>query len=289
MNKDIIFVADIFLEEYTGGAELTTEAILEKKPNEFNIIKIKSESVNKNFIDKYKENVWIFGNFSLIDNLLLLDIIKNVKQYYVIEYDFKFCSFRSKLVHKMKENVCKCNETQFGKIILLFLTKSKAVFWMSKKQFEIQKELFPPLEKTKNIILSSVFSERDIKYIKELNKVIKKKNNKFIILQSGSPVKNTGGCIEYAAKNNLQYDIVNDLPYFKLLRKLSESKGLIFLPAAEDTCPRLIIEAKLLNCEIVTNNNVLHLQEEWYNQSNELIFDYLENNVNIFWEYLRNN
>lgn len=289
MIKNILFVSDMFLDEYVGGAELTSEAIIEKIPQNFNLIKITSNSVNNELIEKHKDDIWVFSNFYLIDYLLLIDIIKKIKNYYVIEYDFKYCLYRSKIVHKIAEGECNCQETQRGKIIFLFLVKSKCIFWMSKKQYEIQKEMFPSLEKTKNVILSSVFSERDIKYIKELNKITKNKNNKFIILQSFSPIKNTNGCIEYAVKNNLKYELVENLPYFKLLRKLSESRGLIFLPSAEDTCPRIVIEAKLLDCELIINDNVLHIEEEWYNKNNELTFEYLENNVNLFWNYLKEN
>lgn len=287
--KNIIFVSDLFVDDYVGGAELTTEAIIQQKPEEYNVIKVRSNSVNTNLIEEHKNDIWVFGNFYLIDNLLLLDIAKKIKKYYVIEYDFKFCLFRSKIVHESNTGQqCDCGESQRGKIIFLFLTKSTAVFWMSQKQFEIQKELFPAIEKTSNVVISSVFSDRDIGYIDELRKVTKNKNNKFIILQSSSPVKNTVGCIEYANKNNLEYETVGNLPYFQLLRKLANSKGLIFLPSAEDTCPRIVIEAKLLNCSLIMNDNVLHSQEQWFNEPHEKIIKYLQNNANFFWDHIGN-
>jgi len=285
--KNILFVCDLFVDEYIGGAELTTEAIIEKTPNDYNIIRIKSASVTEKLIEEHKDDIWVFGNFSGVDFTLLLDIIKKVKNYYVLEYDFKFCEHRSIMVHERRESECNCQNTQKGKITFLFLTKSKAIFWMSERQFKIQKTIFPSLEKTNNIVLSSVFSERDIKYIKELNNVRNKKNNKFIILNSFSPIKNTEGCIEYAKNNNLEYKLIDNLPYFLLLRELSNSRGLIFLPSAEDTCPRIVIEAKLLDCEIILNKNVLHAEEEWYDKSKELIFDYLQNNCNLFWNFLK--
>ena len=106
--KSILFVCDYFIDEYVGGAELTTEAIIEKVPNDYNIIKIKSASVTLKLIEDHKNDIWVFGNFSNIDILLLLEIIKKVSRYYVIEYDFKFCEYRSKAIHEKFAGKCDC-------------------------------------------------------------------------------------------------------------------------------------------------------------------------------------
>ena len=43
-------------------------------------------------------------------------------------------------------------------------------------------------------------------------------------------------------------------PHFVELVGEKSAKGLVFLPKGGDTCPRLVIEAKLLGCDIVTND-----------------------------------
>ena len=45
--------------------------------------------------------------------------------------------------------------------------------------------------------------------------------------------------------------------------KLRTSKGLVYLPAGLDTCPRLVIEAKMLDCKLILNNKVQIKDEEW--------------------------
>ena len=47
-ESDVIFVADFFADEYTGGAELTTEAVFKTSP--YNTYKLKSSDLNQELI-----------------------------------------------------------------------------------------------------------------------------------------------------------------------------------------------------------------------------------------------
>jgi hypothetical protein len=132
-------------------------------------------------------------------------------------------------------------------------------------------------------ILSSVFSEEHLGLMNKLNQEAGK-NNKFLILGSDSWIKGTDECIAYANKNNLEYEIVSDMSYMEILKKIRYSRGLIFLPKAHDTCPRIVIEAKILGCELHLNENVLHKDEEWFRD--EKIMKYLKNRREYFWSGL---
>ena len=43
---------------------------------------------------------------------------------------------------------------------------------------------------------------------------------------------------------------------------------MVYLPRGGDTCPRLVIEAHLLGCDLVLNENVQHKDEIWFNTEN---------------------
>jgi hypothetical protein len=73
------------------------------------------------------------------------------------------------------------------------------------------------------------------------------------------------------------------MPYPEFLKKLSTFKGLVFLPAGDDTCPRITVEAKLMGLELITNNHVLHANEEWFNKSIPEIEEYLLDGPSRFW------
>ena len=86
----------------------------------------------------------------------------------------------------------------------------------------------------------------------------------------------------YARKNKLKYELVAGLQHKELLKKLSESKGLIFLPNGYDTCPRIVIEAKLLGCDVILNDNVQHKDELWFNDSLSIL-NYIEQQKILFY------
>ena len=277
---DIIFVADFFYDgqNYLGGAELTTEAIISYCNN--NVIKIESKNLSVDFIKENVDKKWIFGNFFFITDKIFLEIIKSKLTYDVIEYDFKYCTERSPQVHINRTGSCNCENEFRGKLISLFFKKSRKCWFMSEKQKQVYKSNFPFLNEDKMVVLSSVFKSSTLEKIIAFNL---NKNNKYVIFESGNWLKGTKNCIEYAQKANYDYDLVKYLPYEMMLQQLADSKGLIFLPNAHDTCPRITIEAKLLGCDLVLGDNVLHKDEEWFSGSIDDTLSYLQGNCNKFW------
>ena len=271
----IIFVSDSFAEQYVGGAELTTEAIIDEAL--FPVNKVISAQVTVEMMKKFQDSFWIFGNFANLSETCILHAAKNL-DYSVIEYDYKFCKFRSVIKHEKFEDKCECHTGTHGKLVAAFLAKSKMNFWMSKKQHDYYTDFFPIIKN--NTILSSVFSADTISYLKSLN--TENKNDKWIILDSPSWIKGKNEAVEYAKKNELNYELVWGLDYKELLKKLATSRGLILMPLARDTCPRLAIEAKILGCELVLNEYVQHKDEEWFDTKDSII-TYLENRARCFW------
>jgi|6_EtaG_2_1085325.scaffolds.fasta_scaffold06618_3 hypothetical protein len=271
----IIFVSDAFSEQYNGGAELTTDAIIDSSL--FPVNKILSQNVNLSLLQEYKSSFWIFGNFSGVSAECLLYAAKNL-DYSVIEYDYKFCKYRSVKKHEKFEDTCNCHTTNHGKLVASFLARSKMNFWMSKKQCDIYTDIFPFIKN--NTVLSSVFSDDTLFYLNKLRTT--NKNNKWIILDSPSWIKGREDAILYAKEHNMEYELVWGLEYEELLKKLANSRGLILLPPGKDTCPRLAIESKILGCKLVLNDNVQHKDEEWF-ESKDTIIKHLQTRGSVFW------
>tara|TARA_R110002074_G_scaffold354329_2_gene526154 strand:- start:448 stop:2058 length:1611 start_codon:yes stop_codon:yes gene_type:complete len=272
----IIFVSDAFSEHYQGGAELTTDAIIDASL--FPVNKILSAQVNVQLMENNKDSLWVFGNFSGVSKDCILYAAKNL-DYCVIEYDYKFCEYRSIKKHEKFEGKCECHNQTTGKLIAAFMARSKMNFWMSEEQRKLYTSYFPFIKN--NVVLNSVFSENTLQYLKTLNTT--KKNDKWIILDSPSWIKGRDVSIAYAKDNNLEYELVWGLKYEELLKKLASSKGLIFLPLAHDTCPRLVMEAKALNCELILNDHVQHREEEWFCDVDSM-FAHLSSRTNVFWQ-----
>jgi len=78
----ILFVADMFAQDYVGGAELTTEAII--SDSYIPVKKIHSQFINIDLMKKNHDKIWIFGNFSNLDERCILYAVKNLN-YFVLE------------------------------------------------------------------------------------------------------------------------------------------------------------------------------------------------------------
>lgn len=280
MENKVIFVADIFEKDYAGGAELTSEALIDKSP--FDVVKIYARHVNLDLIKKFANSVWIFGNFSTMDLNLIPTIATNLK-YVVLEYDYKFCAYRSveRHLHEAGQE-CDCHQKDMGKIISAFYYAADHVFWMSHEQKKRYTDRFPFLADKGTTVLSSVFSDKFFSQIDELKNESKKRAG-WVVLGSSSWIKGFEDAETWCKENGKEYSIVWNLPYEKILKKLSESEGFAYLPRGGDTCPRMVIEAKLLGCEVVTNDNVQHASEEWYLAAPDAVCDYLRQRPEVFW------
>jgi|TARA_R110000796_G_scaffold251847_1_gene384188 hypothetical protein len=272
----LIFVSDLFVNQYTGGAELTSEALI--SGSYYPVIKVNSNSVTPELMEKYKDSYWIFGNFSNVPQHSILFAIKNLN-YSVIEYDYKFCVYRSIEKHNAID-ACNCAQELVGKIVSLFFNSAKHVWFMSEAQKQKYIDKFPFLDKQSTRVLSSVFSKDTLGYIRNID--CENKNNKWIILDSPSWVKGANQAEQHAISNNLEYEKVFNLEYHDFLKKLASSKGVIYLPLGSDTCPRLVIEAKMLGCQLILNDKVQHESEPWFD-SQKSVFDYLSSRSDIFW------
>ena len=277
-NQKIIFVSDFFSDEILGGAELSSEALLSyyKHP----VLKLKSKNITPELINLYSNYFWIFGNFSHLNHKLFELIIKKIN-YSIIEYDYKHCKYRSFEKHSSEEGRCNCNESEHGKLINLFFMSAKSIFWMSQLQKDLTTARFQNLLKKDNFILSSIFSNDQLHKILSLQNL--KQKDSWTYLKSNSWVKGTPQTESFLKDKLKQSRPIQNLSYNETLNLLSETENLVYLPAGSDTCPRLVIEAKLLDCNLHLNHNVQHQYEDWFKHSKQDLINYLQNNNKIFW------
>ena len=281
-SKKIIFVSDLFIEDYRGGAELTTEAFIRSMPIMHQAAKINCSKLTKEIIDEHNSAHYVICNFSALDDNVKVYMCKNA-DYSIVEYDYKICKYRSLNKHQVIENKpCDCLETYSGKINQAFYGYAKHILFMSEGQRSIFLERLKTLKKEKTFVLSSAFSKGDISFIQSIKD--NEKSDTFLILGSKSWIKGTNECIQYAKNNNLKYEIIENLPYHELLIKMSTSKGLIFKPLDYDTCPRIVIEAKMLGCELILNEHVQHKDEPWF-KTQESCYEYMNSRLETFWSY----
>jgi hypothetical protein len=285
-NVDYIIVADMFAEDYCGGAELTLEAILEKCPDKY--FKIHCQAVTTELIKANKDKHWILGNFASLPKSIMIELVLSKVSFSVIECDYKYCRYRSSHLHFLQEKKeCTCYSEQQGIFVRAFFDKAKNVFFMSEEQKRIYEKLFEQwhvVKTSKYVVLSSVFLSDTLKKLSDARKMKTSNNGKMVVLSGGSWIKAQEQTEQYCKNNKIEYDLVGGLQPNEFLEKISQYKGLVFHPAGFDTCPRLVIEAKLLGLQLDLNDNVQHKNEEWFSSNVEECEKYLEGRADYFWK-----
>jgi len=284
----IVFIADLFSNEYLGGAELTTDNIISKVPNNHKVFRIKAKDLTIEHLQSGTEKYWIFCNYTSMNMELIPIIVANLF-YSIVEYDYKFCKYRSIEKHKEIEgSECNCHESMEGKLASAFFYGADRLFWMAQNQLDLYLERFPFLQGSNNHILSSVFTDKTLDNLKQLRESNIKRTEKYTIVGSTSWIKGVNEAEDYCLENNLNFETVWKLKHTDLIKKFSENKGMVFLPLGGDTCPRTVIEAKLAGCNLILNENVQHKNEGWFNESIDKIDEYLRTAGNRFWSKIIN-
>jgi len=282
-NAEYMFVSDLFKDQYQGGAELSLQAIIDSCPTAY--LRANSNAVSNELIERHKDKKWIFGNIASIDLNLLPKFTENNIEYSFVEFDYKFCKHRNPLLYSFVEpEECSYPETEKGKVFSDFILNSKSTFFMSEKQRDIYLDCLPDIRDANTSILSSVFDDAFFDKIDALSSTNNGKQDKWVVLGSNSWVKGAVASEKWCSQNKVDYEVLFDLPYPQFLEKLNQSTGICFKPSGYDTCPRFVIEAKLLGCELELNDNVQHCDEEWFNKDPEEMINYLRTRKDFFWQ-----
>ena len=287
-KSDYVFVSDLFKDQYVGGAELSLQVLIDSCDK--TKARINSSDLTHGLIDWHKDATWVFGNIAQLDDKLIEYIINKGIKYHFVEFDYKFCEYRNPLLYEfLEDEKCDYKETKKGTLIKDFVNSSVKTYFMSEAQRDIYIDSFPDVNKNKMEVLSSLFDDKFFETIDNLNNKEKtEERKKWLVLGSRSWVKGAKESEMWCKNNNLDYEVVTDLPYEQMLEKLSNSKGVCFKPTGLDTCPRFIIEAKLLGCQLELNNNVQHLNEEWFDTDDtEKIISYLKTRKQQFWSSVK--
>lgn len=263
-NPQIIIVADFFAKDITGGAELSTQALIDSVPQDLELKLLYSRDISMEILEEFKDSYWVFTNCAGMDLNLIPTVASNL-DYSIVEYDYKFCRYRSIEKHKAAENVeCDCHEQIHGKVISAFFLGAKTIWWMSEKQQERYVEKFPFLANSNSVVLSSIFGDSFFLKIRELNQ-LKLEKKGWLVLDSESWIKGTQDAIDHCKEKDLEYTLIKGKTHNETLEMLASAEGLVYLPRGGDTCPRLVIEAHMLGCRLVLNENVQHKDEIWFN------------------------
>lgn len=269
---DYVFVDDSAIA--LGGTALTLEAIIE--PIQDRVEFVKTSDLTPQHLQFKRPKVWILGNVTALtaEATKALRQLMTEEPFVKIEFDYGYCKFRGEIPHqKLGGPLCDCPSSQdataavFSELYKLVKQKALHVFYMSEEQrnFHLCKVLGTE-NSHKTSVLSSCFLKKDLTKMELLRQ--KPKNGRYAIVDGlggwHTQAKGVSEALDVANASGFDYSLIKTHTHGELLEKLSDFASLIFLPLIHDTCPRIVIEAKLMGLEVLTNSRAQHVYEDWW-------------------------
>jgi len=275
----IFFIADFFYKDLTGGAELNDYSVIARlRDAGFEVVELYCKSLTIDFLNKNSNDKFIIANFVTMPEYIREHMAQNCK-YIIYEHDHKYLKRRNPIFYKdfiaPKEELANVR----------FYKRAKKVVCLTQLAVDVIKANTGLANISK--IGASVWTDADLEYIKQLSK--NNRNGKYAIMDSDNPIKKREQCIKYCEKNNIEYELIKDKDHKRFLEKLSYYTGLVFMTGHLETCCRLVVEAKMMNCKVIMQHKLIGAtSEDWFSFSGrkltEEIREVSKGSVRIFEE-----
>ena len=214
MKKNIIFIADFFIEDLVGGGELNNEELINRlKKINYNVLKKRSTEIDSQYIDNNKDSFFIVANFIGLNEQAKLSLLN--KKYIIYEHDHKYLKNRNPSIY---DNFVSTENNLINKN---FYKNSVAIFAQSKIHCQV---IWKNLG-IKNIINCSgnFWSDEQLDIIKRYKN--SEKIHDYGILQSNNPIKNTHEAVQYCKNKNVNFNLIPFINFEEYIKRLSECKN----------------------------------------------------------------
>jgi hypothetical protein len=152
-----------------------------------------------------------------------------------------------------------------------FYSKAKVVICQSKLHMQVvEKNL-----KTGNVISVSgnLWSEDLLGHLEKITIPQDQKEDVCSVMYSNIPNKNLEGCIMYCKVKGLKVDKIMPCEHQEFLTRLNKNKSLVFFPKTLETLSRIVVEARMLDCKVVTNSKIGATSEGWFKLKGQPLID----------------
>jgi len=260
----IILIADFFVEDgILGGGELNNDEFVKIAASQgIEVKKINSHVITTSLINENIESKFVVANFLRLreecKNLLI-----NKADYVIYEHDHKYLITRNPAdFEDFKAPKDKIVNYEFYK-------NAKAVFGQSKFHCDIIKKNLQ-LDNIYNLS-GNLWSSGSLEKIREFAR--KEKKNVYSVMESSIPHKNTIDALRFCKYKKYPYELIQSDIYYKFLEKLGSNKYLVFLPKTPETLSRIVVEARMMNVSVITNNLVGASFEPWFELKGDELID----------------
>ena len=264
--KKIVFISDFFIDQIAGGAEIVDHILINfLQEDGFDVVKFRNAELTDKHIKLYRACGYHFivSNFTLMSDPASDELVKEPRSYSIMEHDHKYVKTRNPAVYK--DYKVPSSDIVNREIYI----NAKYIFAQSKIQAEcIRKNL-----NIKHVINlgMSLWSDEQLQVIE--NNLHNEKQADASVLNSTNPTKNTHATVQYCKEKDIPYTLIGTPDYATFIKQLASHQKHVFLPLVLESFNRVLIEARMLNCKILTTKLNGCISEDWFEkyQGKELI------------------
>ena len=255
--KKILFISDFFADEIRGGAEIYDDILMNLlQEDDVKVVKLKTTEISDKHIRLYRNCGFhvLVSNFCFMKHDVGGELTSHPGSYSILEHDHKYIMDRDPSPY---ENFEVPPERIINRV---FYANAKNVFAQSKIHAEvIQKNL-----RINNVIHLgiSLWTDEQLEIIeRNLNG---EKLDDVSIIKSDNPTKNTAVTLEYCRSKQLPCVLIGSSNYEEYIEQLSNHATYAYIPKVLETFNRVLLEARMLDCKILTTNLNGCISEDWF-------------------------
>jgi len=271
-NVKCVFISDFYKSDLNnkGGAENNDSVLLSSlRERGFVIEEVYSRDASSSFIEQNKDKKFIISNFVGLSE----DSKKSLhnKHYIIYEHDHKYLKTRdpSKFPNFLAPRHQVINRE--------FYKNSQCVICLSKIQAESVRNNLG----ISNVesIGCSLWSEEKLNFISSICETPKDKE--YSVVNSKNIVKGTKLAMDFCTRGKHSFDLIESNDEKKFLKTLASYERLVYIPTVLESLCRLVVEAKMLNCGVITKTKLLgaHSEPWWKLNGKELIAAIRKNQI----------
>ena len=255
--KKIVYISDFFVDEIAGGAEIYDDILINLlKDDGFSVVKFKNADLTAKHIELYRNtgHHFVVSNFTLMTDEVSTALVSHPGCFSIMEHDHKYVKTRNPGVYKdytaPPQDIVNRN----------IYVNAKNIFAQSKIQAEcIRKNLH--IDNVVNLGMS-LWTDEQLSII-EAN-IDTPKQPDASVLNSTNPTKNMHANIEYCKQKGIEYTLIGSRDYGEFIKQLASHKSHVFMPRVLESFNRVILEARMLDCKVITTNQNGCISEEWF-------------------------
>ena len=282
----VLFIADKFDDEprdgvsgFPGGAELTDAAIIDASPHE--TAKKKIREVTRTDLDSH--DLIIIGNSKTMTSGQLRYISADTR-YILFEHDMRICRYDGDFLRARKEPVhyyfkkCICPHIDLRKLY----RNSLGTIFLTKKQYNVYRQ--NPFFRVQNVEILGC-SAFDGNFLKRAGNTGARRGKRsgWAVFYSPHPVKGTRQSEAYCSDRGIIPVRIFDMMPDDVYSVFENSEQFVYLPAGIEWAGRMPVEARLLGCKVVVNENVGVTGEPWWEMDDAAALNFVRDTPARFW------